>query len=85
MDLDSVLNFCYIILPFEWKSRTEAVQPIVKIKFQEQTPCPFWLTVAVEHTVLVTEVMKVLLPFPKTYICDASFSAMTAMKTKFRS
>lgn len=55
----------------------------LKIKFQEQTLCQSWPTVAAAYPVLVTDSMKV--PFSTTYICDASFSAMTAMKTKFRS
>lgn len=57
----------------------------LKIKFQEQALYQFWPTVAVDYPVLVKEAMKVLLPFPTTYICEASFSALAAMKTKLRS
>ncbi|MBN3272409.1 ZBED5 protein, partial [Polyodon spathula] len=39
----------------------------LKIKFQEQAPYQFWPTVATEYPVLVTEAMKVVLPFPTTY------------------
>ncbi|XP_042233739.1 SCAN domain-containing protein 3-like [Homarus americanus] len=37
-----------------------------------------------EYPELVATTMKILLPFPTTYLCEASFSALTTMKTKFR-
>ena len=44
----------------------------------------FWIHVRLEYPELYTKAMKFLLPFSKTYLCEAAFSAMTLIKTKQR-
>ncbi|XP_062902114.1 SCAN domain-containing protein 3-like [Mobula hypostoma] len=43
----------------------------------------FWIKVKAEYPEIATKALKTLLPFP-TYICEAEFSAMNAMKTKLQ-
>lgn len=56
-----------------------------RLSFQEQSLTKFWISVAGDHRCLYEEVSKVILPFPSTYLCEAGFSALTALKTKNRS
>lgn len=44
----------------------------------------FWSEIAEEHPVCHTAAMEVLIPFSTTYLCEAGFSTMTALKTKYR-
>ncbi|MBN3304088.1 SCND3 protein, partial [Amia calva] len=41
----------------------------------------FWIKIKAEYP----EILKTLLPFPTSYLCEAGFFAMTATKTKLRS
>ena len=44
----------------------------------------FWLKVSPEHPDLAIKVLKTLLPFPTSYLCESGFFAMAATKTKPR-
>jgi hypothetical protein len=44
----------------------------------------FWLEVHSEYEVLNEKALRVLLPFPSTYLCEGGFSAVIASKTKYR-
>lgn len=44
----------------------------------------FWHSLSHQYTELTAEAMRILLPFPTTYLCESSFSTLTAMKTKYR-
>ena len=44
----------------------------------------FWIKVMKEKPILGGEAMKALLPFATTYLCEAGFSALTVLKTKYR-
>jgi hypothetical protein len=37
-----------------------------------------------EYPALVIEVLKTIIPFASTYLCESAFSVMTAIKTKYR-
>ncbi|KAJ4927137.1 hypothetical protein JOQ06_014873, partial [Pogonophryne albipinna] len=37
-----------------------------------------------EYPEIAAVTMRVLLPFPTTYLCESSFSALTSMKTNYR-
>lgn len=49
--------------------------------------CPlssFWAALMQEYPELCDVALKILLPFASTYLCEAGFSKMTALKTKYR-
>jgi hypothetical protein len=46
--------------------------------------CGFWLTVKNEYPVVAELAIRVLLPFVTTYICESAFSALTYIKSKYR-
>uniref|UniRef100_A0A8P4GAE8 DUF4371 domain-containing protein n=1 Tax=Dicentrarchus labrax TaxID=13489 RepID=A0A8P4GAE8_DICLA len=51
------------------------------------TSCPlssFWAALMQEYPQLCDVALKILLPFASTYLCEAGFSKMTALKTKYR-
>jgi hypothetical protein len=56
----------------------------LKLNFNRIKLAQFWLSVQQTWSTLSTEALKVLLPFSSSYICEAGFSAMVGMKTKFR-
>ncbi|XP_028659076.1 protein FAM200B-like [Erpetoichthys calabaricus] len=57
----------------------------LKLKFQEQTLTAFWCNIRNEYTLLAERALTVLVPFATTYQCEASFSALAVIKSKFRS
>ena len=42
----------------------------------------FWIKVRAEYPEIATKVLKSLLPFPTSYLCEAGFSAVTSTKTR---
>ncbi|XP_070408970.1 SCAN domain-containing protein 3-like [Nothobranchius furzeri] len=55
------------------------------MKFSMCTLSQFWVYVKQEHHDMGQKALEQLLPFASTYLCEASFSAMTLIKTKQRS
>ena len=56
-----------------------------KIQFREKSLSAFWLSVSTEYPLLSNKAVNILLPFATTYLCKTAFSALTNMKTKYRS
>ncbi|KAG9282105.1 zinc finger BED domain-containing protein 5-like [Astyanax mexicanus] len=56
----------------------------LKMKFKQQTPAEFWPIIGNEYKEVTLQAMRILLPFPTTYLCETSFSTMMAIKTKYR-
>ncbi|XP_060774418.1 SCAN domain-containing protein 3-like [Neoarius graeffei] len=56
----------------------------LKARFQQVSHAEFWPSLAFEYPELTAHAMQILLPFPTTYLCESSFSTLTAMKTKYR-
>ena len=56
----------------------------LKARFQQVSHVDFWPSLSREYPELTAQAMQVLLPFPTTYLCESSFSTLTAMKTKYR-
>ncbi|MGH0153171.1 UNVERIFIED_CONTAM: hypothetical protein FKN15_025404, partial [Acipenser sinensis] len=56
----------------------------LEMKFNDSTLTQFWCLVQKEYTDLGNQVLDVLLSFGSTYLCEVSFSAMTAIKSKAR-
>lgn len=44
----------------------------------------FWIQIREEYPILSEKALKVLLPFHSTYLCETAFSALSAIKTKYR-
>ena len=44
----------------------------------------FWLSMVTEYPQLTDATVKLFLPFASTYLCEAGFSKLTALKTKYR-
>lgn len=57
---------------------------LLKQKFQNETLIQFWINLSGEYESLYCKAMQVLLPFVTSYLCETGFSALAAMKTKYR-
>ena len=56
----------------------------LRMQFKTKSLFQFWACVRICHPKLFDEAEKILLPFPTTYFCETSFSAVATIKTKFR-
>lgn len=56
----------------------------LKTTFREKCLTDFWVHVQPEHPELADSALKVLMPFPTTYNCEAGFSTLVGLKTKQR-
>jgi hypothetical protein len=56
----------------------------LKIKFNQKSLENFWLHVRKDYPELSSKALKVLIPFPTTYLCEKAFSALVYIKNKFR-
>ena len=57
----------------------------LRLQLSRLTLLSFWLACFQEYSLLSDKAINVLLPFSTTYLCETAFSAVTAMKTKYRS
>lgn len=57
----------------------------LEMKFKESSLTSFWIGVQKEHPILSEKALKILTPFATTYSCETGFSALAAMKSKYRS
>ncbi|GFW12774.1 zinc finger BED domain-containing protein 5 [Trichonephila clavipes] len=57
----------------------------IKRQFCNKTLFQFWAEVDDEFSELKTKAFRILLPFSTSYICETGFSAVAALKTKYRS
>lgn len=56
----------------------------LKQKFQSEPLVQFWLNRSEEYNTLSSKALQVLLPFVTSYLCETGFSALAAMKSKYR-
>lgn len=56
----------------------------LQLQFSRTSLSSFWLSCAQEYPLLSSKAVDVLLPFSTTYLCEKAFSAVTAIKTKYR-
>ena len=45
----------------------------------------FWISLNDEYLALTKKALRILVPFATSYLCEAGFSAMAVIKTKYRS
>lgn len=57
----------------------------LEMKFKEFSLTSFLIEVQKEHPILSERALKILIPFATTYSCETGFSALAAMKSKYRS
>ena len=57
----------------------------LKNKFETSTLSSFWLHCQSDFPKISTRATKFLLPFCTSYLCECGFSAMLAIKSKYRS
>ena len=79
------MDFSKLYLSSEYESK------LIEISFDRSQSFKLldlesWLHILYEYTIglLSKRAVNVLLPFTTTYLCESGFSAMTAMKTKYR-
>lgn len=56
----------------------------LQLQFTSEDLNTFWLARRNEYGNLVTEALKILIPFATSYLCEKGFSSMVALKTKYR-
>ncbi|GFY22984.1 zinc finger BED domain-containing protein 5 [Trichonephila clavipes] len=57
----------------------------IKRQFYNKTLFQFWAEVDDEFSELKRKAFRILLPFSTSYLCETRFSAVAALKTKYRS
>ncbi|GFW88501.1 protein FAM200B [Trichonephila clavipes] len=57
----------------------------IKRQFCNKTLFQFWAEVDDKFSELKTKAFRILLPFSTSYLCETGFSAVAALKTKYRS
>ncbi|GFU20761.1 zinc finger BED domain-containing protein 5 [Trichonephila clavipes] len=57
----------------------------IKRQFCNKTLFQFWAEVDDEFSELKTKAFRILSPFSTSYLCETGFSAVAALKTKYRS
>lgn len=93
---DDISTFDWIRNPFECKltdltgREQEQLAELssdrtLRLQFSKLPLSSFWLACFQEYALLSNKAINVLLPFSTTYLCETAFSAVTAIKTKYRS
>ena len=56
----------------------------LKKKFNSGNPTKFWISLNGEYPALMEKALQMIIPFATSYLCEAGFSAMAVIKTKYR-
>ncbi|XP_063813110.1 SCAN domain-containing protein 3-like [Pseudophryne corroboree] len=57
----------------------------LKVKFSSIGLEEFWISIKDEYPILSAKAQQILIPFATTYLCEAGFSAVAVIKSKYRS
>ena len=88
--MDSKSIFGCIILPadFSVQERDQFVELScdggLKNEFKKDILCDFWLKQRAEYELISDKALQFLIPFSTSYLCETGFSAMLAIKNKYR-
>ncbi len=88
-------SFAWVRYPFVCTANELSIdmqEQLIELKSDSRlkelfSSCPlssFWAALIQEYPELCNVALKILLPFASTYLCEAGFSKMTALKTKYR-
>lgn len=61
-----------------------SIDSSLKIQFNQKSLENFWLHVRKDYPEFSSKALKVLIPFPTTYLCEKAFSALFYINNKFR-
>ena len=82
---EHIKHVCSMRPPREAVSLVEITSDgTLKTTFRDKCLTDFWVHVQPEHPELAGSALKVLMPFPTTYNCEAGFSTLVGLKTKQR-
>jgi zinc finger BED domain-containing protein 5/7/8/9 len=56
----------------------------LKAKFTSMELAKFWISIKDEYPLLSEKALRVLIPFSTSYLCKAGFSAISMIKSKYR-
>lgn len=96
-EADNIEKFTWIQDPFRAKApsgftSTEEESLIelscdttLKLKFVSMELSDFWISVKEEYPLLSCKALRILIPFATSYLCEAGFSAVAVIKSKYRS
>lgn len=94
---DDIVQYNWIKDPFSEKplpnfTTTEEEQLIdissdssLRMKFSSFSLLGFWNSIKDEYPEISNKALRVLLPFATSYLCEAGFSAVAVLKSKYRS
>ena len=57
----------------------------LKRKFHLVNPTNFWISLNDEYPAWTKKALRMVIPFATSYLCEAEFSAMAVIKSKYRS
>jgi zinc finger BED domain-containing protein 5/7/8/9 len=91
---ENVANYSWIRNPFDVQAANVSEEPpglqeqlidmqsdqTLKDRFHLIGLSQFWVEQTREKPILANEALKILLPFPTTYLCEAGFSTLTTIK-----
>ncbi|XP_025407116.1 zinc finger BED domain-containing protein 5-like [Sipha flava] len=79
------------IVPSEFNSTEEeslielSCDSSLKSKFTNMELTKFWISIKNEYPLVCEKALRVLIPFSTSYLCEAGFSAVAVIKSKYRS
>ena len=56
----------------------------LKKKFNSGNPTKFWISLNGEYSAWTEKALRMIIPFATLYLCEAGFSAMAVIKTKYQ-
>ena len=57
---------------------------LLKMDFDSNTLAKFWSSIRNAYPLLVKRAMEALIPFASVYLCEAGFTTLVTIKTKYR-